>query len=656
MKALSTRHRIAGTLGVLALAVAACGNSSSTSSGGGGPSSAASPSSTSSAHRDMGGTLNVATWQEPSSFLGNQWVDSMSSAVAVLGLAGEGLLGLRSVDDTSNAKTLADFYTPQLATEVPTTANGDVKTSGCPNSAAKMCVTWKLRSGVMWHDGTTFSSHDVCSTVALEWTKYGPSGAKNPTAIQSVVGWNKILDCKEETPTQATLDFSAIYSPYLALLTGSYSVLPAKLVDVALNANSDLEKTNQTVDLTVGSGNTQGFKGTDTLDNFIDGTGPFVFSSYTKTKQAVFVKNNNYWNKDNEPALDKIVVVFKADAQSILTAAQAGEVDFGMDYRLALLPSVNNLVSSGKVTLETIPDSGAERVAFNLCAGNGGLCGTGAKIDKWTADPAFRRAVGEAINRPSILQNIALNKTVIPADSFLYLGAEYIKTDQDPTLQFSVDKAKADLDAAGYKVSASCPNGGRADSSGTCITLALATTAGNTARARQQTQIQQDLANVGIPVTTPQIKSGTFFGQFSNGASVYAHKYDMSMYTNNLASPAEPDSLYTEYHGNCGGSCASKSQIPNESNGGQGQNDTGYSNAQVDKDFDDGENTLDLTQRASIYKDAELQLAKDLPELPLYQQVTVNSYSTKLKGVSRNDIQWLLNPGAWWCTGGVCQA
>lgn len=655
MKALSTRHRIAGALGVLALAVAACGNSSSTTSGGGASSSAAS-SSTSTTQRDMGGTVNVATWQEPSSFLGNTWVDSMSTAVAILGLAGEGLLGLKSVDETSNAKTLADFYKPELATEVPTTDNGDVKTSGCPNAAAKMCVTWKLRSGVTWHDGATFSSHDVCETTQLMWLKYGLVGKKNPTAIQSFNGWNTIIDCKEDTPQQATLDFKQIYAPYLSLLTGSYGVLPAKLVDNALNANSDLEKTNQTVDLTVGSGNPAAFKGTDTLDNFMDGTGPFVFSSYTKTKNAVFVKNNNYWNKDNEPALDKIVVVFKADAQSILTAAQAGEIDFGMDYRLALLPSVNNLVSSGKVNVETIPDSGAERMTFNLCANDNGLCGTGAKTNPWTADPKFRHAIGEAINRPSIVQNIALGKTVIPADSFLYLGAEYIKSPDDPTLSFSVDQAKADLDAAGYKVSASCPNSGRADSTGKCITLDLATTAGNAARSRAQTQIQQDLANVGITVTTENIKSGTFFGQFSNGASVYTHKYALAMYTNTLSAPAEPDGLSAEYHGNCGGTCNDKSQIPNESNGGQGQNDTGYNNTQVDKDFDNGANTLDLTQRASIYRDAELQIAKDLPELPLYQQVTVNSYSTKLHGVSRNDIQWLLNPAAWWCTGGVCQA
>ncbi|HEY0408801.1 MAG TPA: hypothetical protein VGE42_00890 [Candidatus Dormibacteraeota bacterium] len=27
-----------------------------------------------------------------------------------------------------------------------------------------MCVAWKLRSGVLWHDGSRFGAHDACAT------------------------------------------------------------------------------------------------------------------------------------------------------------------------------------------------------------------------------------------------------------------------------------------------------------------------------------------------------------------------------------------------------------------------------------------------------------------------------------------------------------
>ena len=654
MKALSTRHRIAGTLGVMALTLVACGSSSSTTGGG---ASSSGNSATPTAPITAGGTMNIGLTQEPSSFLADGWTDSMTFSYNVDAPVTEGLLWYRSADETATAKSLADFWQPWLATEVPTTDNGDVKTSGCANAAAKMCVTYKLRDGVMWHDGSKFSSHDVCETFQFIWGKYGLNGKTNPTAVLSTSGWDQILDCKEDTPLQATFDFKSLFGPYLGLLDGEGTLLPAKQIDAALNANSDLEKTQQTVDLTVGSGNSAAFKGTDTLDHIIVGTGPYVFQSYTPTKQIVYVRNKNYWNKDHQPSLDKIVFSIVGDVQAQLTAVKAGQLDMGLDYRLAFLNQLNQVAQGGKVAVETVNESGAEKIDINMCAGAGSaLCGSAARKTPILADPKFRHALLEAINRQSIVDNIAAGKTVVPQDSWSYLGAEYIKTSDNPTTQYSVSQAQADLDAAGYKVSSSCPNNGRADSSGKCITLNFVTTSGNPARAQAQVAIAQDLAKVGIAVNQSQITAGKLFGNFSDGGVLYTHQFDLAMYTNTLSAPGEPDSDYASYHADCGGSCPKSNQIPSTANSGQGQNDTGEYNPQVDSDLDAARVSLNLDDRTAKYRDMELQLAKDLPELPLYQQVTVNSYSTKLQGLQRNDIIWLFNTYDWSCTGGNCQA
>ena len=50
---------------------------------------------------------------------------------------------------------------PLLATEVPTLDNGGVRMR--PDGG--MDVTWKIRPGVTWHDGTAFTSADVKFTV-----------------------------------------------------------------------------------------------------------------------------------------------------------------------------------------------------------------------------------------------------------------------------------------------------------------------------------------------------------------------------------------------------------------------------------------------------------------------------------------------------------
>jgi len=248
---------------------------------------------------------------------------------------------------------------------------------------------------------------------------------------------------------------------------------------------------------------------------------------------------------------------------------------------------------------------------------------------------------------------------VIPSDSWIYLGSEFIKTTDDPTTKYDPAAANSMLDNAGFKLSSKCDGGKtRAFSDGSCIDLDIATTAGNAARESAEPLIASDLQAIGIHVNTPykNVTAGKLFGSFADGGVLYTHQFDMAMYTNTLSSPAEPDNWYAGYHADCGGTCTSSVQIPSAANQGQGQNDTGEDNAQVDQWFDQARTSIDLTKRAALYKQIEVQLAKDLPEIPLYQQVTVNSYSVKLQGLKRNDLVWTFNSYDWYCTAGNCQA
>lgn len=652
MKALSTRTRIAGGLGVIALAVAACGSSSSSSSGGGGSSSAT--DATQDPNAVNGGTMNIGLVQEPTSFLAAGITDSMTFSYAADAPVVEGLLWYRSTDQTASAKSQAEFYRPDLATEIPTAQNGDVKTSGCKDTSAKQCVTWKLRSGVKWHDGSDFTAHDVCDTYNFFWLKYK---AKNPTSLLSTSGWDQVSGCSEDNAHQVTISYKTVFGPYLSLGSGVYGIIPSKQLETAFATNGDLEKTPQTVDLSVGSGNTDAFKGTDTLDKIIVGTGPFVLQKYIPTKEIDLVPNKNYWDKKHQPHLTKVVFQIEADVPSQLNAVKAGELDFGLDYRTKFLQDLKDLSKQGKVAVETIPESGAEKVDINLCANAKNLCDPSAKRNPDLADVKLRKALLEGINRQQIVDTIAGGASVVPADSFLYLGAEYAKNPSVGTTKYDQAKAKSDLDAAGYKVSSSCHGGqGRADSAGKCLDFDFVTTSGNPARAQAQVAIQQDLQQIGIFTNLSQVKAGKLFGSFSDGGVLYTHQFDLAMYTNTLSAPAEPDSFWPAYHADCGGSCPDKDQVPSKQNSGQGQNDTAVDDPQLDKAIDEGRNSVDLKTRAKSYQDAGARLAQDLPEIGLYQQVTVNSYTTKLKGLQRNDLVWTFNMYDWYCTGGKCQA
>jgi ABC-type transport system substrate-binding protein len=626
--------------------------------GGGSPSPGA-PTGGPDDPANQGGTATVGVVQEPTSFLAPGIVASMLSSVAVDAPITEGLLWYRPVEETANARSLADFWRPMLATEVPTTANGDVRTSGCPAVSSgglsvtpAMCVTWKLRNDVLWHDGSRFGAHDVCATIQFYWLRYRD---RNPTALISTAGPDQVLGCREDTATQATLSFKSQYGAYLLLGSGVYGVMPATQLETAFRGDTDLEKTPQTVDLTRGTGAAGAYRGTDTLDRIIVGTGPYVLERYEPARSITLVRNRRYWDRGHQPHLDRVIFRFVSDVRSQLDQARAGEIDVGTDYRLALLRDLQDAAGQGRLAVQTIPASGAEKIDVNMCAAARGLCGPQARANPVTADLRVRQAMLRAIDRQQIVRTIAQRQTVVPQDSWLSLGEEFIRDPSIPTTRYDPVAARRILDDAGYRLSPACHDGrGRADAAGHCVDLDFVTTSGNAARQQAQVAVQSDLEKVGIFTTLSTLTAGQLFGSFGDGGILSNHRFDLAMYGQS-GSP-EPDGWYSLYHSDCRGACPAESQLPSAANRGQGQDAAGEDNPEVDRGFDEGRSSVDLARRALSYRQVERQLAHDLPELPLYQQVVVNSHTVRLRGLQRNDQAWTFDMYDWYCTGGRCQA
>jgi ABC-type transport system substrate-binding protein len=654
-------RRVAAVIGLAAVMATACSGNATSSGGGGGTVYA-----TQNPNAVAGGTLTLGVWQAPSSFLDAGVVDNKTFSYLIDAPVAEGLLWYRSTNETANAKSLTDYYQPWLATEIPTLANQDVKTSGCPNASAKMCVTWKLRSGVQWHDGSYLSSKDVCDTYNLFWLKYK---GNNPTQLTNTSVWNNALDCLQTNPLTATIDYNTQVGTYLTLATGVLGILPAAELDPALATNTSIETYAPNVDLGAGSGHPTGaYKGSSlTMDQMIDGTGPYVFSSADATG-VTYVKNQNYWNKQHQPHVNKIIFKYESSLQTEVTDAQTGAIDMGFDMRVYNLQALDLAAQAAKPRLkvQVVPQSGAEKIDLNLCANNNGLCGSQAWTSEYTADPVIRMAMLEGINRPAIVSQQVFGQTTIPKDSFLYLGASWIGNSGISQTAYSVSNANRDLNKAGYMPNATkcgADSSGdvyRAYKDGTCIAVNLGTTKNNSTRLNTELMIQNDLAKIGIKVVTPftpNENDGVFFGSFSDGGPVYTHKFDAAMYQDTLQYPGEPDSFYPVYHGNCGGNCTASpdNSIPSAANQGSGQNDTGLNDPAVDLALDSGRGDANFANRASDYLKVETQLAKDIPEIPLYQQIFVNSYTPDLQGLEPNDLVWDYNSYDWFCTLGNCQ-
>src|ERR1700730_12208103 len=251
-----------------------------------------------------------------------------------------------------------------------------------------------------------------------------------------------------------------------------------------------------------------------------------------------------------------------------------------------------------------------------------------------------------AIDKQRMGEILLEGRTMVPPDSWICIGLSAWCADPSvPTTKYDPAGAKRLLDDAGYKVKTSGSDRGyRAFKDGTTISINLVTTSGNTLREQQEVQVAYDLQAIGIKVPMPfkNPTAGKLYGAFAALGVLFNHTFDMAMYTN-MAPGGEPDYWYGAHV------C---DQIPTAANGGVGQNDVQECNPAVDAAFKAGRNTVSLPERKQAYVNAQKALAADLPEIPLYQHVTVNAYNSKLGGYKGNTDVWLNNAGDWYLIGG----
>jgi peptide/nickel transport system substrate-binding protein len=561
-----------------------------------------------------GGKLTVASWQEQDSLLACNITSAASHACAYINPAMEGLLTVKANQDPlPTSPKLSDYWVPELATEVPTLENGDVKVSG-----NKMDVTWKLRHGVKWHDGVAFTSRDVKATFDFWWLKYRD---KNPTPLISTSGWDQVDSVDTPDDFTAIIHFKTVYAAYLTLGTGPYGVLPEHLLQQVWAKTGDITHDKVTVSIP------GGYSGSDTLDKVMVGTGPFMFKEWVTGDHLTLVRNSHWWGGGGRPYLNEIRVKFDADANTELNELRTNTVDMALDLRPSLLPSLSR---QSDVTTVTILDSASEHLDINL-------------HNTFLKDVTLRKAILMAIDRQRIVDTLLLGRTVVPPDAWMCIqtGAWCLDPNAKHT-PYDVKAANDLLNNAGYKMQTSGPcKGFRTDPQGRCVQLHLITTT-LPLREEQEVVIASDLAGIGIQIIKPfaNVPASRMFGSCTSGGIIYSHNFDLAMYTNNYSYPAEPDSLaYTAYH---------SSQIPTDANGCVGQNTTFMSDPQLDQALDQARLSVKLSDRKDKYIVAQKRLADVVPEIPLYQAVDVEAYNKKLAGYKGNEFWWMNQSADWY--------
>jgi len=385
-----------------------------------------------------------------------------------------------------------DTFIPELAADIPTTANGGVSADG-------LTITWHLKPCLYWSDGQPLTSKDLVFTWKSEMDP-----ANNPV---SRTGWDKIASIDTPDDSTAVVHFKELYPPWYTLWTNlaqgtTTEPLPAHI----LEGHTGLEKDPEIHQPTVSSG-------------------PFIIKEWVAGDHMTLVANPNYVL--GHPKLDVVNIKFVPDPETALAALKTGDVDFNPDFAESDIPTVQALEPKVHLIVGATPSF--EHLFFNLGT-KAGVNGKGASDQDGFCpfqDVNVRKAIMLGIDRQTIVDTLLFGKTTVPAS--LWPNSPWYNNSLKP-YPYDVAQANQLLDTAGYKAGADGIRAGTCNGKPVKFTLGIETTT-KQLRIDQVLAIKDMLKKIGIEIKPNHVPAGTFFGAYGEGADLKTGKYDMAIYT-----------------------------------------------------------------------------------------------------------------------------
>ena len=526
--------------------------------------------------RGVGGDLKILYWQPPTTLNAHQATGPKDSDAARLVLEPLASLG-------KEGQPIANG----LAAEIPTVAN-----SGIAKDFTS--VTWKLRQGVKWSDGTPFSAEDVAFTY-----QYQCDPATAATTFDRCDGVQSVV--ARDANTVVVTYRSPHPNVFQWGVGAAGAILQRDQYRSCLGANAGCAADVKPV-----------------------GTGPYKVRDFKISDVATFDLNGNF-RDPNKPFFKSVTFKGGTDPEAAARAVfQAGDIDYAWNLQVEPTTLRTLAQNSQSGTLVTVFGSSVERVDLNFSNPDASLGDKRAEPDTkhpFLADKSVRRALAMATNRDAIAQKIYGDGLFGRATCNVLAAPDAISSPNTKgfdVCKFDVDAANAELDRAGWIKGA---DGIRAK--GTVKLKVLLQTNVNARRELTQALLKKDWESVGFQIDLRSEPFTTFFSNTSPGGADHFWA-DLQTY----ADGGDPDPTAYLTSGWTSGQMAARAN--NWLLGNRGR----YSN----KDFDALVARLlsesDPAKRADIARQANDFLIQDVAVIPLIQRAAVTSGAIKaLKGV-----------------------
>jgi peptide/nickel transport system substrate-binding protein len=552
-------RRLSIGLAAIGLVIAACAQSPAP---GAGTSSAPTASAAATASPTRGGTAIVAIWQEPST-LAAHYANQTVTDVVNFGVI-EGL----------TSTTTDGEYIPNLAKSVPTVANGGAKVSA---DGKKLDVTWELKPGIKWSDGTPLTSADIKYTWEI-WMKDPKTNSRT--------GFSEIESIDLPNDVTAVVHYKSVYAPYP---NNFFSLMPKAL----LEKEADISKT-------------------DYVRRPL-GTGPFKVTEFKAGDSITLEKNTNYRGAPEKPYLDKIIFKSVPSSQVALAQLQAGEVHAMWNLTEAQTPDAEKMAG---VALQVVPGPTVERIELNTAQNKENTDPN--SVHPVLGDIAVRKALLYATPKQQIIDKLLFGKAK-PGSSPVSQGWAAYKGTQEG---YDPAKANSTLDQAGWVKGSD----GIRSKGGVRASLTYTTTTGDQLRERVQQALLDEWKAVGIEVKIQNQPSAVLLsGSCASKDPRKLGSFDMVMYASTPA--IDPHStVATRY---------SSKQIPTAADC-SGQNYTRFKNPDADKAIEEAGATLDLEKRKAAYSTAIKLLNEAYVIIWMYDRANIDARRTELQGWQPN--------------------
>ena len=535
------------------------------------------------AERGRDGELRLLYWQAPSTmmpYLSGGTKELEASSVVIEPLA--------RYDNDGKMH-------PWLAEEIPTVANGGV-------SEDLKSITWKIKPGIKWSDGSELTSADAVFT--YEYCSHPDTGCTSSNYFNDIVS----VDALDSHTIQINFTVAKPF-PYAPFVGYNAPIMQKAQFDGCIGAKAQ-ECTEQ---------------------NFNPiGTGPFKVVDFKPNDVIVFEANELY-REEGQPAFSKLLFKGGGDATSAARSVlETSEMHYA--WNLQVEPEIlTKMAEAGKGTIIAGFGTSVERLMVNFTNPDPDLGDDRAEYlggnnnrnpHPFLADYAVRRALSLAIDR-QILVDAGYGSAGKVGCNVLPAPAIYASDANDECKVQNVDEANRILDEAGWVRGS---DGIRAKG-GVRLSI-LYQTSTNSVRQGTQAFIKEMWKAIGVETELRNLSASVFFGGDPGSPDTYQKFYaDIEMYTNNF-SGTDPETYMANW------TCKQVSRRANTWGGG---NMPRWCNPDYDALSAEMSTTADLDDRIRLAKAMNDMLMQDYAMIPLIHRGGVSAFSNVIEGPRGNE-------------------